>query len=134
MAGATTIFLIFLTINIGMLFFGFESGGTYLGKLITGDYSTGTIATSPDLESNISNMLLGAIVLSTGAAITVGLLIGRENGMYAGFVTFLLQFAFTPISIFTMVEIPILIKAVIGIPLVVGYIFALIGFFRGYQP
>jgi len=135
MAGsATTLLIILLTINIGMLFFGFRSGGTILSDLITGNVESGTVSVSPNIEANIRDMLLGAIITSIASAATVGWLTGKENSLYAGLVTFMLNFAFLPISLFTMASIPIMVKMIFGIPLVFGYIFALIGFFRGYEP
>lgn len=134
MASATTFLIIMITINVGLLFFqGFGSGGTFLLKLVTINETTEKIELANPLQSNLIGLLLGSLL---GSLATAGLvyIASPEHALYAAIVTFMMTFALMPIGIFTTSGLPFMVQVIIGVPLIVGYIFALIGFFRGYEP
>jgi len=135
MAGsAGKLLIILLTINVGLMFFGFKSGMVAAIDYITLDPEKQLIEVSPNITNILKDMLFGAGLLSLASAAIVGYFTGKENALYTGLATFFLTFATTPISLFSMTSIPIMVKAVLGVPLVFGYVIAIIGFFRGYEP
>jgi len=135
MAGtASTLLIILMTICVGLMFFGFDTGSTALIKIININILHQTVEVSSDYQQILKDMFMGAGILSLVSAGIVGLLAGRENGLYAGLATFLVQFALVPISLLTMASIPFMVRMIFGVPLILAFIFAIVGFFRGYEP
>lgn len=129
---ATTMIIIMVTISVGLMFFGVDSGVTSIGKMITINQTSETITSgeSADISGYINTMLLGALI-SGGLTVATYVLVGGQMAMYTLLLTFLFTFAFLPISILTMQDIPFMFRAIVGAPVVIGYIFALVGWFRG---
>jgi hypothetical protein len=133
MASASAFLIIMITINVGLLFFqGFDSGGTSLVKLVTINSGTEKIEVGNQLQSNLVGLLSSLL----GSLATAGLVYvaSPEHALYAAIVTFMMAFATLPLSIFYGSGLPFMVQVVIGVPLVIGYIFAMVGFFRGYEP
>lgn len=129
---AGNIMVIMVAISVGLMFFGVDSGATSVAKLIIVNQTSHTITSgeTADLSSYITTMLL-ATVISAGVGVAAYLLVGGQMAIYIFILSFLLSFAFMPVSILTMKDIPFMVRAIIGVPLFIGYVFALIGWFRG---
>ncbi len=133
MGNVATILIMMTILNVGLLFFGFDSGATTLFKFLNVDSETGQVNQAVD----ITGQLIAMLTINLGAGIAAGgLLFLAGQGQYAifaGIVTWLLGFAFLPMTLLTRPEIPVMIKTLIIAPLFIMYILALVSFFRGNE-
>lgn len=123
--------VIMTVVNVGLLFFGFDSGATTLYKFVSVDPDTGQVSQGTMLY----DQLLTMIGISTGLAITTGAgfyLLGQaQYGIFASIVAWLMGFAFLPSGLLLSTELPLMVKAIIISALFMGYILSLVAFFRG---
>lgn len=128
---AGNILFIMIIMNVGLLFFGFHSGLTMALGFISVDAGAGDVA----VPENLSDQLAQILAINTGFSILagIGLYISGlgQYSIFAGFMAWMLGFAFLPLSLFTVAGMPFMVKAILGVPLVAGFIVSLIGWFRG---
>lgn len=131
MGFALNMLLILTVINIGLIFFGFNSGATTLFEFLSFDATTGELHAGQELSTELLTMLginLGAGILAGGILYFMG---QGQYAMFAGIVVWLLSFAIIPTSLFTNPDMPLMARTIIGGGLFIGYVLSLVAFFRG---
>ncbi len=131
MASYFNIMIIMMTISVGLMFFGFNNGISVTAKMFTLNVSSGSVSSGDDAPlASFINLLLAGLTIGGLSAVSVWF-IDKSQVAYAGFAGFLFGFAFFPITLFTMDEMPVMAKFVIGIPLVTAFILSIVNWFRG---
>lgn len=133
MGSATNILIIMTVISVGLLFFGFDSGATTLFKFLNVNTATGEITEGTQLIAQLLALLSVTFATGIATALTLYAIGQGQYAIFGGIVTWLMTFAFLPLTILTRPEIPIMVKTIIGAPVVMLYILALIQFFRGAE-
>jgi len=127
MATGTNTFIIFMTISLALTLVNPTDWGSPMAELLTMDVDEGTF----DTDSFI-NQSLGILTLAIGIGIAAGYITKNPGFAFAGALgTFFIGFALTPLNFFMDASIPMVIRAMIAIPLSGMYIISLISWFRG---
>jgi len=129
MGTGTNLFVILFVLSMGMNLINPTEWGSPMFEYITMNSLTGEVNFEPFKEK-----VLSMFTLSIAAGVVASLFKqDMRFGIIASIVVFLMGMSLMPINLFYNTNIPFFIKLLVGGPMVLMYIFALISFFGGWD-
>lgn len=135
MGTASSLFIIFVVISFGMVLLDQAKWNSPLKDIVNSyDPETGNIDIGGLWARLLDANNIGLLILALAGGAVASLFTNDITyGLFAGFTIFMLGFSLLPISFFTDNTIPFFVKAIIGVPLALMFIMALIGWYRGSE-